>query len=418
MLSEDGSGRTIVAVESTEDFCDVKSGFYTRHCADGRDERRYRLVTVSEQGFLVPLLDQKQFFDNKQFCEEYLAGHKELEVISYEEIIAVTEKQRFKKDVIEKKEQEEKPMEHTENNSKAEAEDKKMKFVTIEISRNQVDLENTKINEVNGKAYARILAPNHGVFFYPVDSLKESKYHDNRLYFSRPEGTELKIYYSKRKEGVPDSAPNKEKYERHTETVKIEELKAAYNAERQAFIDKKNQERDTMNATFVNMTVPTDWGKSFHGNNGKDYVSISIPIPEDGDNYRYYSFIIPSERFRESDRQPGNSYFGFPKLKKDSEEEYTIQLKRSEKQEDGSYIDVKKEVSSIELKKHVEGALKRAEEKKQQSGETHNKEEESVRERLEEDDPFMSVPADEELPFMAPNEEKQQQARPVNRHGR
>lgn len=168
------------------------------------------------------------------------------------------------------------------------------------------------------------------------------------------------------------------------------------------------------------MTVPTEWGKVFHGNNGKDYVSISIPVPENGDNFKYYSFIIPSERFRESDRQPGNSYFGFPKLKKGSEEEYTIQLKRSEKQEDGSYIDVKKEISSAELKGHVEAALKRAAEKEQQTEETHNKEKGAAKEEPgKEDDPFMTAPLDEEMPFMEPaNEEKQQQARPAGRHGR
>ena len=366
MLSEDGSGKTVVAVESSEDYRDVKIGFYTEYRPDGSDGKRYRIVTVSGDGFLVPFLDKNRFFDNEKICGEYLAGHKELEVVSYDEIINAAERQKFKKDVMEKEEQEEKTMERAENRN--EAEGTKMQFVTIELSRKQVDLENTRTSGTNGKEYARILAPGHGVFFYPADSLKESKYHENRLYFSRPEGTELQVYYSKRKEGVPDSAPNSEKYERHTETVKIEDLKAAYAAERQAFIDKKNQEREAKNAAFVNMTVPTEWGKVFHGNNGKDYVSISIPVPENGDNFKYYSFIIPSERFRESDRQPGNSYFGFPKLKKGSEEEYTIQLKRSEKQEDGSYIDVKKEISSAELKGHVEAALKRAAEKEQQTG--------------------------------------------------
>lgn len=420
MLSEDGSGMTVVAVESTEDYKDVNAGFYTRHYPDGRDGRQYRLVTVSEEGFLVPFLDRNQFFTDRMSCEGYLAEHKEFEVISYDEIIYAAERQRFKKNAVEKEEQEEKLMERTEN--KSGAEETKMQFITVELSRKQVDLENTRISKANGKEYARILAPNHGVFFYPIESLKESKYHENRLYFSRPEGTELQIYYSTRKEGVPDSAPNSEKYDQHMETVKIEDLKAAYAAERQAFIDKKNQEREIKNAAFVNMTVPTEWGKVFHGNNGRDYVSISIPIPENGDNYKYYSFIIPAERFRESDRQPGNSYFGFPKFKKDSEEEYTIQLKRSEKQGDGSYVDVKKEISSTELKAHVEAALKSAADKKQQAKETHDKEKEAAKEEAgKEDDPFMSVPSDEELPFMAspPNEDKQQQQmRSAGRHGR
>ena len=78
MLSEDGSGKTVVAVESSEDYRDVKIGFYTEYRPDGSDGKRYRIVTVSGDGFLVPFLDKNRFFDNEKICGEYLAGHKEL----------------------------------------------------------------------------------------------------------------------------------------------------------------------------------------------------------------------------------------------------------------------------------------------------------------------------------------------------
>lgn len=408
------NGKVLVAVESTEDYSDIKAGFYTDHSQEGREGIRYRLVTVSEEGLLVPVLGEKQFFLNEKFCKDYIAAHGELEIVSYDRIIDVAAKQQFKNDSAKKEKQEEKSMEHTEHKERS------LKFVTIELSRKQVDLEHTRISEKNGKEYARIFAPGHGVLFYPADSIKESDKNANQLYFSRPEGTELQIYYSIRKEGVPDSAPNNEKYERYTRTVKIEDLKAAYDSERQAFIDRKNQEREAKNATFVNMSVPTEWGKIFHGNNGRDYVSIAVPVPEGENEYNYYSFIIPAERFRKSDLYPGSSYFGFPRNKRDGGEEYTVTLKRSEKQEDGTYTDVEKQISSAELKEYVDAAVKRAAEKEQNARKQNEEKETMKEESNKEDDPFMSVPPDEELPFMEPDKKdnQQQQSRPAGRHGR
>lgn len=231
-----------------------------------------------------------------------------------------------------------------------------LKFVTIELSKKQIDLAHPKTNEKNGKDYVRVFAPERGTFFYPVESLKDKKDNPNRVYFSRPEGAEITVYYSHRKEGIPDDAPNKEKYENTSRIVKIEDLKRMYTAERQAFIDKKNEERDL----FVNMTVPTSWGKAFEGKDGRNYVSISVPVKE-GEENRYYSFVISADRFRTSDKEEGMSYFGFPKHFKDNEiEPYTIQLKRSVKQEDGSYKDIVKTISSEDLKEAVDAAKKQS----------------------------------------------------------
>lgn len=278
--------------------------------------------------------------------------------------------------------------------------EKKLKFVTIELSRKQVDFAHPKTSEKNGKDYVRVIAPGGGTFFYPAESLKDKKDNPNRVYFSRPEGTEITVYYSRRREGVPDDAPNKEKYDNTSRIVKIEDLKEMYIAERQAFMEKKNAERNL----FVNMTVPTSWGRAFEGKDGRNYVSISVPINE-GEENKYYSFIISEDRFRTSDKEQGMSYFGFPKYYKDDENElYTIQLKRSERQEDGSYENVVKTINSEELKEAVDTAKKIARQKNIE--EENNK---NLKEKNDTEDGWLNVPEGIEDEMFSFNEESEQQ---------
>lgn len=221
------------------------------------------------------------------------------------------------------------------------------KFVTISLSRKQVDEKNPHHNEKNGKDYLRIYAPGGGVIFYPADSIKVHKNDPEKVYFSRPEGTEFFINYSERLEDVPDNAPEEQKYYNYQKTVKIEDLKEMYEEERRAYAEK--------NAAFVNMEVPTEWGEPFVSKEGKALVSISIPVAE-GEERHYYNFIVAAEAFRESTKNENMSYFGFPKKKKDEEADYMVTLKRSEKQENGDYVDITKEISSTELAEHVEAA--------------------------------------------------------------
>lgn len=225
-------------------------------------------------------------------------------------------------------------------------------YVTIELSKKQVDMGHPKFNEKNGKNYLRIYAPGGGILFYPAESLKVKKDDPERVYFVRPEGTELQINYSDRVEGVPDSAPNEEKYKNYSKTVKIEDLKAMYDEERREYAETHG---------FYNMSVPTEWGKGFMSDE-KKYVSIAIPIPADGKDV-YYSFILPEERFKASEKEPGMSYFGFPKKKKDHpDEDFTIQMKTREKVSDNpadGYTDKYMEISSGDLKKYVEAAKER-----------------------------------------------------------
>lgn len=219
-------------------------------------------------------------------------------------------------------------------------------FVTIELSRKQVivDKDHPIHNEKTGKDYARVLAPGGGSFLYPIDSLKVNKENPDRMYFQRPVGTEIQVQYSYAKDGVASDAPNSEKYETSTRVWKIEDLKAAYD-------EKKQQYAEKMSA-FVNMTVPTEWGKEIHSEKG-DFISIAIPIEPN----KYYSFIIPADKFMKSENNEGMSYFGFPKKKKDSDEDFTVTLLHEKKREDGSIEKSELKITSTSLKKYVDDAL-------------------------------------------------------------
>lgn len=222
-----------------------------------------------------------------------------------------------------------------------------MAFVTIELSRKQVDTEHLVHNDKTEKDYARVFAPNGGTFLYPLESIKVDSANPDKVHFSRPVGTEIQVQYSTRIEGVPDDAPNSEKYENTTKTWKIEDLKEAYEESRREYAE---------NNGFVNIEVPTSWGRHFTTNASEPFVSISVPIPE-GDKKVYFSFVIPEERFKESTKNEGMSYFGFPKKKKDSDADYEINLKASVKNEAGEYEDVFKTVSSKELKTYIDDAV-------------------------------------------------------------
>ena len=216
-------------------------------------------------------------------------------------------------------------------------------FVTIDLSKKQVDTSRLVHNDKTGKDYARVFAPGGGSFLYPIDSIKVKKDDENRVYFTRPVGTEIQVQYSRRNEGVPEDAPKDQRYTNETRTWKIEDLKAAYEEERKHYAEK--------NSDFVNMMVPTEWGKHVSNEKG-EFVSISIPIEK-----VYYSFLVQADRFKASDRNEGMSYFGFPKHKKDSEEDFTISLRSNVKNEDGEYDNVKRVVTSQDLKKYVDDAV-------------------------------------------------------------
>lgn len=226
-------------------------------------------------------------------------------------------------------------------------------YVTIDLSKKQVDYEHAKVNEKNGKEYVRIMGPEGGSFFYPSASLKENKDNPNRVHFSRPVGTEITLSFSERKPDVPDDAPAEEKYVNTTKVVKIEDLKEMYKQARAAYAE---------NTPFVNVTVPTAWGREFEGKAEKEgeeaarkYVSISIPIREEAET-NYWDFVLPAESFKASSKEADMSYFGFPRKKMDSDEPYMVTLRRSVKDENGVYSNIEMQMSSADLVDAIKAA--------------------------------------------------------------
>ncbi|MBE6035567.1 MAG: DUF4365 domain-containing protein [Clostridiales bacterium] len=225
----------------------------------------------------------------------------------------------------------------------------KIEWVTISLSEKQI-LKNPVHNEKNGKDYLRIIAPNGGIIFYPADGLKKNS-KNNRISFTRPKGTELPIKYGVKNEQTGE-------WDNKTHIVTIEDLKDMYDAELQSLKEQRQLEQDNGTSTFVNFTVPTSWGQEFTGKSDeKKYVSISFPIMEN-DAMNYYSFILSAEQFKASDREPGMSYFGFPRKRQDSETDFTVKLVHNYRKDDGDYGQIEKIVTSTELKGFVDAAVK------------------------------------------------------------
>lgn len=232
-----------------------------------------------------------------------------------------------------------------------------LKFVTITLSEKQIDFEHARVSEKNNKEYVRIMGPDGGVFFYPKDSLKK-KENEDKYYFSRPVGTEITLIFSERVEGVAEDAPNSEKWKNTEQVVKIEDLHEMYADAKQAFKEEKQAERE--NSPFAYVSIPTEWGKAFLGNDGKAYISISFPVRENGES-NYYTMVLPAEQFKASERVEGTSYFGLPKHKKDSEEDYMVQLTRSVKNETGEYEKIAIEMKSVEVIEHLKSVQNKIE---------------------------------------------------------
>ena len=80
--------RITVALESSEDFSEPGIGFYTHQYADGREGVRYRLVTIAEDGLLIPYPEHSRFFINRELAQEYIDTHADLiDVIGYDEMV-------------------------------------------------------------------------------------------------------------------------------------------------------------------------------------------------------------------------------------------------------------------------------------------------------------------------------------------
>ena len=97
--------KTTVALESSEDFSEPATGFYTHQYADGREGMRYRLVTTAEDGLLIPYPEHSRFFLNRELAQEYMDTHADLiDVIGYDEMVfsSMQKQSEYKKEQAQK----------------------------------------------------------------------------------------------------------------------------------------------------------------------------------------------------------------------------------------------------------------------------------------------------------------------------
>lgn len=165
-----------------------------------------------------------------------------------------------------------------------------VKFVTVELTKKQVLTDQGLIhNDKTNKDYVRCLIGDGGTFLYPTVSLKMKESNPNIYYFSRPEGTEFQLRYSKVKDGIDPkdpSIPNEEKYEVRNETVTIEEL----------------VKRNKSNENFIGLDISKKLVNFFESKDGRQWTSVSVPVYEDPEAEKpaYYEVVVEKKRILES----------------------------------------------------------------------------------------------------------------------
>lgn len=228
--------------------------------------------------------------------------------------------------------------------------EQKTNFVRIDITERQFITKKKDSDEFlyvskNGVPFGKIICPGNGSIWYPIKNMfeynnKTVKSHDGQTlkmyHFDQPSGTEFQIHYS-----------NGTDQEDMVKTVTIDDLKEIF--------DQAKREFAKENSTFVNMEVPTSWDRTPED---PQYVRLSIPIEKDEEK-KYYTFLLNRDKnWHESKKHEGYSYFGFPRMKKDSDEAWMVKLRGDEKQDDGTYVHPEISLSSAELKEYVDAAVK------------------------------------------------------------
>ena len=78
--------KVTVAIETTTQFSEPEYGFITDESVGG-DGIKYRLVTLDDEGYMIPYLSDHQFFMSEELMQEYIKAHsQEIEVISYDDM--------------------------------------------------------------------------------------------------------------------------------------------------------------------------------------------------------------------------------------------------------------------------------------------------------------------------------------------
>ncbi len=78
--------KVTVAIETSIHFSEPEYGFVTDD-SEGGDGIKYRLVTLDDEGYMIPYLPNHQFFTSEELVQEYIEAHaEEIEVISYDDM--------------------------------------------------------------------------------------------------------------------------------------------------------------------------------------------------------------------------------------------------------------------------------------------------------------------------------------------
>ena len=78
--------KVTVAIETSIHFSEPEYGFVTDD-SEGGDGIKYRLVTLDDEGYMIPYLPEHQFFTSEELIQEYIEAHaEEIEVISYDDM--------------------------------------------------------------------------------------------------------------------------------------------------------------------------------------------------------------------------------------------------------------------------------------------------------------------------------------------
>ena len=78
--------KVTVDIETSIHFSEPEYGFVTDD-SEGGDGIKYRLVTLDDEGYMIPYLPEHQFFTSEELIQEYIEAHaEEIEVISYDDM--------------------------------------------------------------------------------------------------------------------------------------------------------------------------------------------------------------------------------------------------------------------------------------------------------------------------------------------
>ena len=91
--------KVVVAIETSADYAEPEFGFVTSRVTG----ERYRLVTMDEEGYLIPYLDNHKSFATKELMQEYVDAHAdELEVIGYDDMVyeSIHKQAEYKKEQL------------------------------------------------------------------------------------------------------------------------------------------------------------------------------------------------------------------------------------------------------------------------------------------------------------------------------